>query len=215
MLEDCSVERRQDVVIRIASVLPETARTIFLKRGVHIANVQSIVSALEVGRTPLTAKEVVDKTFRPREDRRTPFSVGRFGDGTMGVYYSALDEVTCERELGFHLESNLVELKDAGFSYPRRDSAIECHYSGATADLRWKETTHSYLVSKTSAGYPSCQRLAREAVQKGLHGFLTRSARHAGGTCVPVFARSALTNPDVRYDLAAMATDSGIVFRRS
>ena len=60
---------------------------------------EAIADALASTSMALTADTVLEDAFRPRPDKPTPYPVRRFGDGTMGVYYSALEERTCEREL--------------------------------------------------------------------------------------------------------------------
>ena len=142
-----------------------------------------------------------------------PFRAGRFGDGTMGVYYSALEAHTCEREVGFHLNLEIAQAHDAGFSRARRYTFVECEYRGTTAELRGKETVHPELVSQSEAGYPFCQALARKAVSNAIAGLLTRSARDPSGTCVPVFAREALGHAGVGHSVTAHPGPKGVVFR--
>ena len=163
----------------------------------------------------LSADTVLDDAFRPRPDKPTPFPVRRFGDGTIGVYYSALEKRTCERELGSHLEAELAQARKAGFNHPRRYAFVQCQYHGITAELRGKERTHPELVSRISDGYPFCQALAREATLNGIAGFLTRSARDPRGTCLPVFARRALSDSGVTHSVTAHAGPQGVRFLRT
>ena len=132
----------------------------------------------------------------------------------MGVYYSALEERTCERELGFHLKRELVEAGNAGFNRPRRYHLVRCQYHGNTAELRGKERAHPELVSRDSDGYPFCRTLAREAVSRGIVGFLTRSARDPKGTCLPVFARDALSEAQAMHSVTAHTGPQGVHFLR-
>ena len=161
----------------------------------------------------LTVQDLLDGAFIPRTDNTKAFSVGRFGDGTMGVYYAALEERTCEREIGFHLHSKIADSYEAGFRKPRRYTLVECEYGGITAELRGKESAHPELVSPSEAGYPFCQRLAHKAVSRGIAGFFTRSARDPIGTCVPVFAREALGHAGVRHSVTAHVGPQGVEFR--
>ena len=163
----------------------------------------------------LSADTVLDDAFRARPDKLTPFPVRRFGDGTMGVYYSALEKRTCERELGSHLEAELVQARNAGFTHPRRYAFVQCQYHGNTAELRGKERDHPELVSQTPGGYPFCQELSREATSNGITGFLTRSARDPTGTCLPVFARGALSDPGITHSVRAHAGRQGVRFLRT
>lgn len=64
---------------------------------------------------------------------------------------------------------------------------------GSVKDLRpmqteWQGLTHD-------GDYLFCNRLGAEAKTAGLDGLLAPSARRAGGTNVPVFARRAISNP--------------------
>ena len=176
---------------------------------------EAIAHALATIPMALSAEKVLDDGFRPRPDKPTPFPVRRFGDGTMGVYYSALEERTCERELGCHLQPELAQAREAGFNHPRRYAFVQCQYHGVTAELRGKERDHPELVSQTSDGYPFCQALAREAIANGIAGFLTRSARDPRGTCLPVFARNALSDPEVTHRVTAHAVPQGVRFLRT
>lgn len=85
----------------------------------------------------------------------------------IGVYYSALEVSTCEKEIVFHLE---FEEGDPSRYY----SMIGCEFSGTMADLREKENDHPDLVSQTRNGHPFCQRLGEKAKQKKLMHFILR-----------------------------------------
>lgn len=159
-------------------------------------------------------REAVDHSFLERDYLVTPFPVGRFGDGTTGVYYSARDEVTCERELVFHVEAELAEKGSETFPHPRFYNLIDCRCSGATVGLPGQEKTYPELVSETKKGYLFCWALGLEAVEYGIEGFFTASARNDGGVCVPVFARAALFEPAIRYQVTLTITDAGMQFQR-
>lgn len=152
--------------------------------------------------------------FVPQGDKPTPFPIGRFGDGSMGVYYSALEEATCERELAFHLHAAFLEVGGSLRAQPRYYSLIVCFFSGVMKDFRGGESTCPDLVSESTSGYPYCQSLARLAVKENIDGFLTASARNPGGTCVPVFARAALSDPEIRHEVALVISAAGVEFRR-
>ena len=175
----------------------------------------AIARALDEISMALSAEKVLDDAFRPRSDKPTPFRKRRFGDGTMGVFYSALEERTCEREMGFHLEPDFAQEYQAGFKHPRHYAFVQCQYRATTAELRGQERAHPELVSPTPDGYPFCQALAREAVSNRIAGFLTRSARDPRGTCLPVFARDALSDPGVTHRVTAHAGPQGVRFQRT
>ena len=215
MLGDCATSAHHKTVLRLAAIAQQPLQTIMSRRRIDPREHEAIARALASTSMALSANTVLDDAFRPRPDKPTPFPVRRFGDGTMGVYYSALEERTCERELGSHLGRELVQARKAGFNHPRRYALVRCQYHGNTAELRGKERAHPELVSQTLDGYPFCQALAREAVSIRIDGFLTRSAREPSGTCVPVFARDALSEAGITHSVAAHAGPLGVQFIRA
>ena len=183
-----------------------------LRRGSRPEDVSDTISNVD-GKTPLSLSDVIDSTFQGHESEVKPFSEGRFGDGTMGVYYSAIDEDTCRKEVAFHLLGQISGLKQD--PHPRTYDSIVCRYEGTTIDLRGKEHEFPELVSQTRRGYPFCQEIAREAVARGADGFFAPSARNPGGTCVPVFTREALFEPTTGNRFRATVRSGGIQFQQS
>lgn len=177
---------------RLASIAApgESARSILLRRGSRLEDLADVLPVVSA-KTPCSLEEILDGTFRPRDSANPPYREGRFSDGTFGVYYSALEEETCKAEVAYHLQ------KDIDDPDPRSYSMIECRYEGRTANLLGKEGQHPQLVGSMEAAWSFCQDLGREAVERGVDGFLTASARRPGGTCVPVFTREALSDPQV------------------
>ena len=98
---------------------------------------------------------------------------------------------------------------------PEQYSLIECDYNGVTADLRGKENKFPELVSTTNTGYPFCQSVALEALEKGIEGLYTPSARNLEGTCVPVFQRNSLSGPRIRARYIVEFDINGPIFRES
>ena len=139
----------------------------------------------------------MENSFRARLGEERPFRTSRFSNGTIPVYYSALDEATCQQELKFHIQKDLSEQSDHVARYSRSFSLIGCQFLGKAANLLGQEKRYPELTSPSEDGYPFCQAIGLEAVQKNVHGLLAPSARNRGGTCVPVFARSALSRPRV------------------
>lgn len=164
-----------------------------------------MIAALD-GKTAFSTEEFVDSAFNPRINEPTPYNVSRFGDGTIGIYYSALDERTCKKELGFHL---CAEISDTD---PRSYSLIECSYEGTTRDLRGLEKKYPDLVSLTREGYPFCQEIGKQADAEGIDGYFTVSARHNEGTCVPVFERTALSELRISRHYRAIVQSDGVNF---
>ena len=112
------------------------------------ANIEFASSKLTGLRTPITAKDVIDDAFLPRNNAPTPFAIGRFGDGSIGVFYSDLGEKIWKQGILFHAIDELNETP----SRPLFCRLIECQYTGSTADLREHEFKCPCLVSKTKKG---------------------------------------------------------------
>ena len=207
MIDDRPTFRERKTVLRIAAVPKEsvTLERRLLERGIDPESIPDMVDALG-GKTVFSTEEVVKYVFHPRENESTPYKVSRFSDGTIGVYYSALDECTCKAELGFHLCAEIFDTD------PRFYSLIECSYEGATKDLRGLETKYPDLVSPTQAGYPFCQELGKRASAEGIDGYFTTSARHSEGTCVPVFKRTALSEPRIAQHYHATVRSGEVTF---
>ena len=214
MLDRCRVSNESAVVYRLASVLRdgETLSAMLLRRGSRPEDVSDTVSNV-VGKTPLSLSEFIDSTFQGREGEATPFREGRFGDGTIGVYYSAIDEDTCRKEVAFHLLEQIRDLEQD--PHPRTYNSIVCRYEGTTIDLRGKEHEFPDLVSETKRGYPFCQEIAHEAVTRGTDGFFAPSARNPDGTCVPVFRREALFEPQTGHVFRAIVQSGRIQFQQA
>ncbi len=194
MIEGLDLKKCKTEVFRLASISNETLRTLLLGMGIaptSLEEIENLVNNVGKGIT-ISAEDVVENSFNPSE-RTPPFQVTRFGDGTIGIFYSALEEETCKRECEFHLSNDNFETSN----HPRFYSMIKCCFQGSTLDLRGCESKHPELVSDTDVGYPFCQELGKHAVQNGIKGFFTPSARLKRGTCVPVFFRTAVTEPQV------------------
>jgi hypothetical protein len=161
-----------------------------------------VKEALSAANVPLNAEEAVSYSFRE------PYDVGRFGDGTFGVCYSARAETTCIAEISYHHERQLAEQRSGEFPHDRYYNIISFDYAGDTLTLLGSDAKYPDLISPTETGYPFCQRLAKEAIGQGVEAFYTRSARDEHGTCVPIFKRRSITNeqPSARFRFFA---DSG------
>ena len=129
-----------------------------LELGIDWINIEASTSKLaKLGETS-TAGDVIDNAFRPRSEMPTPFPIGRFGDGSIAVYYAALEKRTCEQEILFHVIDELNEIPN----HTRFYSLVECQYAGMTTDLCGHEVNYPCLVSDTKQGNPFCQQLETE-----------------------------------------------------
>ena len=203
MIDDCPVGKNQSVVYRIAATHNKSIDAILLERGIDLDSIEKTKAEIARVGGQYTAEGIVRNSFRGRANRLKAFPKTRFSDGAIGIFYSALEVSTCEKEITFHLE-----IEADGHS--RYYSLITCKFSGITADLRGKETVYPDLVSQTESGYPFCQRLGRGAKEKNIDAFYTPSAREEGGTCVPVFTETALSKPEVIGRVKVSATSDGV-----
>jgi hypothetical protein len=176
-------------VLKLASLPREQIEAVLLKRGISAESIPEVKAALGVANVALNAEEAVSYSFRE------PYGVGRFGDGTFGVFYSAHAETTCIEEIRYRHQRQLAEQRSGTFPHDRYYDLISCDFAGNTLTLLGAEAKYADLVSPTEAGYPFCRRLAKAAVAQRVDAFYTRSARDAYGTCVPIFNRTSITNP--------------------
>ena len=204
MIKGLDIKECKAEVFRLASISDKNLKTLLLEMGITQINLREIENLVKnVGKgITISAEDVVDNSFKPSE-RTPPFQVTRFGDGTIGIFYSALEEDTCKRECEFHLSNDDFETNN----HPRFYSMIKCCFQGSTLDLRGCEAKHPELVSDTKNGYPFCQKLGEYAVQNYIEGIFTPSARSKGGTCVPVFFRTAVTEPQIICQYAITIQD--------
>ena len=212
MLEQLVTKDSEEIVHRLVAVSVDSITEVLLGRGIEPGSISETISELQRLGLPFSPEDVVEKSFTPREDKPTPYSIGRFGDGAFGVFYSAVEEATCKKELAYRLELESSMFEGDARALKRYYNLLACSFNGRTVDLRGWESTQSELISKTEKGYPYCQSLGLEAVTRGIDGMYTPSARNAGGTCVPVFARSALSGPQSVSLHVSVITESGVEF---
>ena len=117
----------------------------------------------------------------------------RFSNGAIRIFYSALEPETVEAEVfAWYAKYALNNAGKERTAYYRR---FTCDFQGDIKDLRPHLAAMPCLIQDEAAGYPDCNRIGTEAVSEGLDGLLTPSARKHEGTCLPVFRREALSNP--------------------
>jgi hypothetical protein len=168
----------------LAALSIDTVDAVLLRRGIRTESIPEARAVLANTQTPFTPQEMVDDAFIPKSGYRTPFPVRRYGDGSWPVYYAALEYATCVAELAYHLRNSLEA---------RHFVMVACDLTGPVLILCGHEGKYPDLVSQTESGYEFCQKLADQAraANDALHA---PSARRETGTCVPVFARRALSN---------------------
>ena len=141
--------------------------------------------------------ELCDGPFRPKRRLRRQT---RFSDGTHPVFYSSLDSATAEAEIRYWFSSYCGKADTPRTAYYQR---FRCTFRGTEKDLRTKVDVWPRLVHKSD--YTFCNQLGAEAIQSGLAGLVTPSARHDGAN-LPVFRRDAVSDPEL-LDVAAVTFD--------
>ncbi|NRA47125.1 MAG: RES family NAD+ phosphorylase [Oligoflexales bacterium] len=124
---------------------------------------------------------------------------GRFGDGSFGVWYSAIEEETSIQETLFHRPE--IDKNDLGnaihpIMQDRRMFKAELS-SHISVDLRKVSKKYPLIIHESN--YEFCQNLGKLAVDCSWISYQTPSVRNPGGTCVPVF-NSAPINDRMIYD---------------
>ena len=147
-------------------------------------------------------ESLLDKPFEPKP--QLALKPTRFSDGTIRVFYSALEPETAEAEVFvWYAKYALNNAREERTVYYRR---FACDFQGDIKDLRPHLETLPCLIQDEADGYPDCNRIGTEASSEGLDGVLTSSARRLKGTCLPVFRREALSNPE-NHGLVAFKFD--------
>ncbi len=159
MIDKFDSSRKCATVLRLVS-LPASIREMLLEMDVDSEELNSTIEDLNDQRflpSVQSVDEICNSSFLPRDDEETPFPKSRFGDGSIGIYYSAFDRATCHSEIAHRILSDYDE-PSADFRYYL---LVKCSYDGSTVDLRGKEKQYPQLISPTSDGYPFCQGLAK------------------------------------------------------
>ncbi len=178
--------KKNQTVLRLVAVFEkdETLTNRLLARQTTLEDIRAFVHVIDKV-SPFPLEDAVDRSFLPRKNDTTPLRTSRFSDGTIGVYYSAIEEDTCKKEVAFHLGQETGDLGND--QNPRIYRLIKCDYQGLTVDLCGKEKKYPDLTSATETGYPFCQDLAKRAIAEDIDGFFAPSARNADGICAPIF----------------------------
>ena len=158
------------------------------KLGFDAQSNQELRDILAAVRYKSDLNELCDGPFRRKLHFRRPT---RFSDGTFPVFYSSLETDTAEAEIRFHFSKYAN-----GQSGPLRFyyQQFSCLFVGLEKDLRpklgdWPELTHD-------SDYDFCNRLGREARNARIDGLIAPSARRRKGVNLPIFKRTAISNPE-------------------
>lgn len=189
MLESIPTITLRRRVFRLAN--QKSLSEFLLEQGIDERGAREIRVLLQSRGVGDPLEELCDAPFRTKPRLRKLGRVTRFSDGSFPVFYASLEAETAEAEIQHWFPIF------AGRPTQRRTayfSRFACDFDGATKDLRPKESKWPKLVHDSD--YRFCNKLGAEAMQLGLDGLLTPSARRKTGTNLPVFTRDSISNPD-------------------
>ena len=160
---------------------------IFAEHGLDASAGTEIVADLVEFGYALNERELLDTPFRPKRKRNPT----RFSDGSFPVFYSSLDSDTAEAEVRHWTPTFMGRPGRPRTAYFR---LFRCTFEGLEKDLRphigaWPNLVHD-------SDYTFCNQVGAEAVELGLDGLVTWSARRAQGANLPVFSRPSLRDPE-------------------
>lgn len=190
MLEILPIQSLQKRVFRYASQQNEID---FLQSmGLDTQAVNEVVELLRARQEIDSLEMLLDKPFKPKHQLEKKNLVTRYSDGSIPVFYSALERETAKEEIKHHTRKYLTQ----NATKPRTVYFLRfaCDFNGTGKDLRVKHDEWLWLTHDSD--YSKCHGIAHEAVQEGLDGLLVPSARRSNGTCLPVFKRTAISNPE-------------------
>ena len=186
MLESIPVESLQTAVYRLASYREDEE---FMERlGLDQESQHELMDLLESQNASDSVEALLDGPFRPKPRlKKTGYRVSRFSDGSFPVFYCATEAETAKAEVRHHRTESVSD------EFSTRYTLFRCDFDGSVKDLRRKKAEWSELTYDTD--YRFCNELGFEALKTGLDGLLAPSVRRVGGTNIPVFKRSAISNP--------------------
>ena len=189
MIEHTKRELFGSTTFRYAS--QEENKNVLQEMGVAPESTEEMLAFLRDRNKADSLESLLDKPFEPKFQLAPKPT--RFSDSTIRVFYSALESETAEAEASAgYMKFALDNAGEERVAFYRR---FACDFQGDIKDLRPYLAAMPYLVQDEAEGYPDCNRIGAEAVSEGLDGLLTPSARKPEGTCLPVFSRESLSNP--------------------
>lgn len=126
-----------------------------------------------------------------------PYLRTRYGDGTFGVWYGALELETTYAETAFHMMVDESRIEGLSEEVIRERALYHVHCRALLADLSAKRESHPQLISED---YTDTLAIARRLVDENHSGLLAPSAR-CNGTIAALFKSSVLTDPQVQHYL--------------
>lgn len=188
MIEHINRELFGSITFRYAS--QEENKKVLQEMGMDPENTEDMLVFLRDRDKNDSLESLLDKPFEPKSQLADQ---SRFSDGMLRVFYSALEPETAQAEVSaWYVNYALNKAGEGRIAYYR---LFSCDFQGTVKDMRPHLAEIPCLIQDKANGYPDCNRIGAEAVSEGLDGLLTPSARKPEGTCLPVFRRDALSNP--------------------
>jgi hypothetical protein len=211
MLDGLEIFEADHPVYRFANVVDFS--DMLRQMGLDTDDIGEILDFLGEARDRSEAERLLDAPFatKPQLAARgiTPT---RFSDGSLRVFYSALEIQTAESEV-LHWYAGAALGQSLRIAYYNR---LRCRFRGSALDLRPLVDGWPFLIADDDEAYSRCQGLAREGLDLGADGFFAPSPRRPSGTNVPVFKRAALAQPEILGVTALLRdSDSGQVTVRN
>lgn len=146
---------------------------------------------------------VIERGLKYSEAIGYPFSsdstvASRFGDGSLRVWYGALDAATSVAETCWHQLQQLRAVAGIDTPVTRYRAMYQVRARGLFLELRGKQAQHPELLDDD---YAATQAIAKHAAAQGLQGLLYPSARWPEGSCLAAFRAEPLSDPVLLYYL--------------
>lgn len=146
---------------------------------------------------------VVDRGLHYSQAIGYPFTsdgtvASRYGDGSVRVWYGALDAATGIAETCWHQLQQLAAIEGVAAPVTRYRAVYEVRARGLFLELRGKEAEHPELLDDD---YAATQAIGKHAAAQGLPGLLYPSARWPDGSCLAAFRAEPLSQPLLQYYL--------------
>lgn len=165
------------------------------------ARAQELANAAEM-RVRRVSPGVIERGLAYSEAIGYPFEAdgivaSRYGDGSIRVWYGALEEDTALAETCYHQIQMLRDIEGVDGPVTRYRKVWRVQASGLFVDLRGKTGEFPDLLGD-DYGYP--QSIGKRLSHEGLPGVLYPSARWRGD-CLAAFRADPLSSPVQLYDL--------------
>lgn len=149
------------------------------------------------------ATGILERGFAYSQAIAYPFAsdgtvASRYGDGSVRVWYGALEEDTALAETCWHQLQQLRAIDGVTSPVTRYRAVYRVQARGLFLELRGKEDAHPELLDDD---YAATQAIAKHASAQGLPGLLYPAARWPEGSCLAAFRADPLANPVLLYFL--------------